>query len=92
MDTSSKVVKVIETRNGDELTYHTMEGLFIGGFKAGERVKRDSYVSSAKPNKPVPTGVVRSLTPAQMRREKELEARKLSDPKERLKKLKKEVA
>lgn len=89
MPVTSRIVNVIETSNEDERTYFTLEGLLIGSFKGGVRVK----TSEPQPLHDKPEGgVVRPMTPHQVQRAKDKEAESLQTPEGKLKHLKEDVA
>jgi hypothetical protein len=73
----SKIVSVIETKQGDEVSYFTLEGVLIGGFQGGARIAKkepkEEVVEEAK------SGVVRPPTPQQVREEKDENKRKIID-------------
>ncbi len=84
----SRTVEVIETRQGVNLRYFTTTGIFIGELRAGQRVKPQPEIKEKQHF----SGIIKSYTPAQIRRQKEREAAKLTDPKSRIKHLKEDVA
>lgn len=86
---TSRIVNVIETKNDDEVTYFTLEGVMIGGFKGGNRIK--PIIEEPQEDKPA-GGVVKPLTPHEVQREKDKEAESLQTPESRLSHLKKDVA
>jgi hypothetical protein len=86
---TSRIVNVIETRQDDEITYFTLEGVMIGGFKGGSRVEpKEPEVKKEKPG----GGVIKSPNPEQVRRQKDKEAESLQTAEGRLKHLKDDVA
>ena len=88
-DVASRIVNVIETRQDDEITYFTLEGVMIGGFKGGARVKsKEPEIQKDKPE----GGVIKSPTPEQVQRQKDKEAESLQTAEGRLKHLKEDVA
>ena len=85
----SRIVNVIETSDGEELLYFTLEGVMIGGFKGGSRVEPDA----PQPVKEKPDGgIVRPMTPHQIQRQQEREAESLKTPEAKLEHLKNDVA
>lgn len=86
---ASRIVNVIETRQDDEITYFTLEGVMIGGFKGGSRV--ESKEPELKKDKPE-GGVIKSPTPEQVQRQKDKEAESLQTAEGRLKHLKEDIA
>ena len=89
MDVRSSIVNVIETVNGDEITYFTLEGVMIGGFKGGIRIEPEPV---EKPKERPKGGVIKSQTPHDVQRERDKEAESLQTAAGRLKHLKKDVA
>ena len=87
-DISSRIVNVIETRNGSTITYFTLEGLLIGGFEGGNRVAQPEV----KIADPIKSAVVMPPTPQQIRKQRDREVEKLQTAEGRLEHLKKEVA
>lgn len=87
-DVTSKVVNVIETTQGDEVQYFTLQGVLIGGFKGGNRITPD--IQEIKKSKPV-GGVVTAPTPHQVKRKQDREAEKLQTAEGRLQHLKNDV-
>lgn len=77
----SKIVNVIETRLGDEISYFTLEGVQIGGLSSGQRVEP---VIEKKEDKPK-GGVIVAPKPEEVRRQQEIESAKLLDGQERIK-------
>ena len=85
----SRIVNVIETTEGDEVSYFTLEGVMIGGFKGGARVEP----SEPQPQREKPDGgIVKPLTPHQVQRAKDKEAESLQTPEGKLQHLKEDVA
>jgi len=80
---------VIETRQGDTITYFNLEGLLIGGFSGGNRI---TPPENSKPAEPIKSGVVMPPTPEQIRKQHDREAEKLNTAEGRLEHLKKNVA
>jgi len=76
----ARVVNVIEVRLGDEISYHTLEGVAIGGFNQGAKVEPIIEKKEIKPQ----GGIVTSPKPEEVRREKEIEVSKLMDVNERI--------
>lgn len=85
----SRITNVIETTEGEDVTYFTLEGVMIGGFKGGVRVKPKT--PKLKEEKPAGS-VVKPMSPADVQREHDREAEKLQTPEGRLDNLKKNVA
>lgn len=85
----SRLVNVIETRDGDDLTYFTLEGLMIGGFKGGVRKEIEQ---PKRPEKKPGGGVIKAPTPQQVQRQHDREAENLQTAEGRLKHLKEDVA
>lgn len=85
----SRVVNVIETRTGNNVKYFTLEGVLIGELEGGARLPKKNEKAPAPM---IRTGIANSLSPKQIRRQKELDAEKLIDPKARAKHLAKNVA
>lgn len=79
----ARVINVIEVRFGDEISYHTLEGVQIGGLQGGQRVEP---VIEKKEIKPA-GGVITSPKPEEIKREQQKEADKLMDVNERLKRI-----
>lgn len=77
----SRIVNVIETRLGDEISYFTLEGVAIGGFSQGQKVEPQIEKEEIKPQ----GGVVTAPKPEEVKRQKEMETAKLMDGQERLK-------
>lgn len=88
-DVTSRIVNVIETRQGDEILYFTFEGLMIGGFKGGTRVEPEQ--TSPVEERPR-GGIIKAPTPEQVQRQKDKEAERLNTAEGRLEHLKKDVA
>ena len=89
MEIESRLVNVIETRQGEMITYFTLEGLMIGGFKGGSRITPEIVVNKVvKPD----GGVVLPPTPHQVQRAKDKQAEELSTPEGKLKHLTDDVA
>lgn len=85
----SRIVNVIETSQGDEIKYFTLEGLLIGGFKGGARIEPEPV----QPRIEKPNGqIVKPPTPQDVQRAKDKEAEGLQTADGRLKHLKKDVA
>lgn len=88
-DVQSRIVNVIETSQGDEIKYFTLEGLLIGGFKGGARIEPEPV----QPRTEKPNGqVVKPPSPSDVQRAKEKEADSLQTAAGRLKHLKQNVA
>lgn len=85
----SKIVNVIETTQGDEIEYFTLEGILIGGFKGGDRIEP---VAEKPKGKKVKGGIVKSPTPHEVKRQKGKEIEEMGTPEGRLKHLKKNIA
>lgn len=85
----SRIVNVIETRQGDKIEYFTLEGVLIGGFRGGDRIK--SVVEKPK-KKTSKGGIIKSPTPHEVKREKAREIENMKTPEGRLANLKKNVA
>lgn len=84
----SRLVNVIETRQGESITYFTLEGLMIGGFKGGARVEPSE--PEHKVDKPA-GGVVLPPTPQQVQKQKDRENEELLTAEGRLKHLNEDV-
>lgn len=85
----SRIVNVIETTQGDEVQYFTLEGLLIGGFSGGARIEPEPQ----QPRIEKPKGqIVTAPTPSDVQRERDKEAEKSKTPESRLEHLKKDVA
>jgi hypothetical protein len=85
----SRIVNVIQTEQGDEITYFTLEGVMIGGFKGGTRQTPEL------PETPVekPKGeVVTAPKPSDIKRDKEREVEESKTAEGRLKHLKRDIA
>jgi hypothetical protein len=89
MPVTSRIVNVIETTNGDERTYFTLEGVMIGSFRGGARTTPE--VTETPKDKP-DGGIVKPLTPHQVQRAKDKEAESLQTPEAKLKHLKEDIA
>lgn len=87
-DVTSRIVNVIETKQGDEVQYFTLEGVMIGGFKGGTRTTPE--IQEIKKIKPT-GGIVTAPTPHQVKRRQNREAEALQTPEGRLKHLKEDV-
>ena len=87
---TSRITNVIETIQDDNITYFTLEGVMIGGFKGGVRIEPEQPepTTKAKPQ----GGVITSKKPAEVERQKELNAERNNTPENRLKNLKDNVA
>lgn len=88
-DVTSRITNVIETRQGDAISYFTLEGLLIGSFKGGTRVTPE--VTPAQTIRPA-GGVIKAPTPEQVRRNQDRDAAALQTTEGRLKHLKEDVA
>lgn len=84
----SRVVNVIETKQGDEVQFFTLEGILIGGFRGGTRTTPD--IQEVKKSKPV-GGVLTAPTPHQVKRTQDREAQRLQTPEGKLQHLKEDV-
>jgi hypothetical protein len=88
MNVQSRIVNVIETKQGDEVQYFTLEGIMIGGFKGGNRVASiEEATSSEKPK----GGVVTAPSPHEVQRQNDRRAEDLQTPEGKLKHLKEDV-
>lgn len=88
-DIQSRIVNVIETTQGDEIKYFTLEGLMIGGFKGGIHQEPEE----PEPVVEKPKGqIITPPTPSDVRRSKERQVEESKTPEGRLEHLKKDVA
>ena len=85
----SRVVNVIETKNEDEVVYFTLDGIMIGGFKGGVRIKP---VEEPTPSEKPKGGVITAPTPHEVQRRKDKDIEAMNTPAGRLAHLKEEVA
>jgi len=79
----SRIVNMIETRVGDEVSYFTLEGIAVGGFNQGQRVEPQEERKEVKPK----GGVITAPTPEAVRRQQEIETAQQIDGQERLKQI-----
>jgi len=76
----AKIVNVIEVQMGNEISYHTLEGVAIGGLNSGQRIEPIIEKKEVKPQ----GGIVVAPKPQEVRREKEIEVSKMIDAQERI--------
>jgi hypothetical protein len=88
MSIQSRIVNVIETKQDDEVSYFTLEGLMIGGFKGGNRIAPVEEVTSSEKPK---GGVVTAPSPHEVQRQNDRKAEDLQTPEGKLKHLKEDV-
>jgi len=88
-DAVSRIVNVIETKQGDQITFFTLEGVKIGGFKGGTRVEPQPTQETSNQPK---GGVIKPMTPHQVQRAHDREAAKLLTPESKIKHLIDDVA
>ena len=88
MSIQSRIVNVIETKQDDEVSYFTLEGIMIGGFKGGVRV--EPVQEEFKKDKPE-GAVITAPTPHDMQRQKARKIEAMQTPEGRLKHLKEDV-
>jgi hypothetical protein len=69
---SSRIVNVIQTSQGDEVQYFTLEGVLIGIFKGGTRKPLPDDAPPPAPG----SGVITAPTPAEIKLEKERKTEK----------------
>lgn len=77
----ARIINVIETRLGNEITFFTLEGLEIGGFNQGQRIEPIVKKEEIKPQ----GGIVTSPKPQEVKRNQERETERLMSSEERIK-------
>ncbi len=78
----ARIVNVIVVTQGEELTYFTLEGIEIGGFRGGRKIVPEVPVVTQEVPK---GGIVTSPNPKAVRRAKELQLDKNLTIEERIK-------